>query len=288
MKRLTHIGAYLAVALVLGSVALFFGVRWVESLLTFHPARLDAKHPPKPPAGAENVWFTSADGTQLHGWYLSSETSPATASIIYFHGNGGNVTNVGWWGQTLAERGFNVLLFDYRGYGLSDGTASNEADLYSDGDAAFAFVVNEKHAPRERVVLYGQSLGTAVATDVATRCACGALILESGFGSASSLASRQLPLLPRWLHFLGRNRFESARKLKSVNVPVLITHGDPDLTIPTDEGRALYAAANEPKKLLIYPGAGHGVFSSAGPGYLDQLERFIRGAVVSKEVIERR
>ena len=282
MKRLTHIGAYLVVALVLGSVAFVFGLRWVESLMTFRPALLDAKHPPQPPSGAENVWFTSADGTRLHGWYFNAQSWPATATIIYFHGNGGNVTNVGWWGQSLAKRGFNVLLFDYRGYGLSGGTAANEADLYNDGEAALSYVVNEKNAWPNQIVLYGQSLGTTVATDVATRCGCGALILESGFSSASSLASRRLPLLPRWLHFLGRNRFESARTLKSVNVPVLITHGEPDLTIPTDEGRALYAAANEPKKLLIFPGAGHSVFSSAGPVYLDQLEQFIRGAVVGK------
>jgi uncharacterized protein len=74
------------------------------------------------------------------------------------------------------------------------------------------------------------------------------------------------------------------RKLKDVHMPVLIVHGDPDLTIPTDEGRALYAAANEPKKLIIVPGAGHSVFSSAGPDYLDQLERFIRGAIPVAEV----
>ena len=88
----------------------------------------------------------------------------------------------------------------------------------------------------------------------------------------------------RWLeraltHFLGRNHFESARKLKTIHMPVLIAHGDPDSTIPTDEGRALYAAANEPKRLIIVSGAGHNVFGSAGPGYLDQLEQFIRGAL---------
>jgi alpha-beta hydrolase superfamily lysophospholipase len=288
LKRLTHIGAYLAVALALGAVVLFFGIRAVERLMTFRPAQLDAKHPPSPPSGAENVWFTSADGTALHGWYFKAQTSPATATIIYFHGNGGNVTNVGWLGESWAKRGFNVLLFDYRGYGLSGGEAAVEADLYNDGDAALAFVLREKHASPERVVLYGQSLGTAIATDVASRNRCGALILESGFSSASSLASRRLPL-PRWLHFLGKNRFESARKLKDVKAPVLISHGDPDSTIPTEEGRALFAAANEPKKLLIVPGAGHSVFGSAGPEYLDQLERFIRGAIAEEaRVIERR
>lgn len=263
----------------MAAVAFFFGLRWVERVMTFHPARLDAKHPPQPPSGAEDVSFTSADGTRLHGWYFKAESSTETATIVYFHGNGGNVTNLAWFGESLAKRGFNVLVFDYRGYGLSHGVAADESELYLDGEAALQYVVNDKHAWPNQIVLYGQSLGTAIATETATRCECGALILESGFSSASSLGSRALPWLPRWLHLLGRNRFESARKLKDVHAPVLITHGDPDLTIPTDEGRALFAAANEPKKLLIFPGAGHSVFSSAGPGYLDQLEQFVRGAI---------
>lgn len=280
MKRLVHIGAYLTVALLLGGVAFVFGLRWLERAITFHPERLTAAEQRLPaPAGAEDVWFTSADGTRLHGWYFKSPITAEVATIVYFHGNGGNISNVGWLAQSLAKRGFSILLFDYRGYGLSGGTAANEADLYLDGEAAAAFVTNEKHAAPERVVLYGQSLGTAIATEVATRRKCGALILESGFSSASSLATRALPWLPRWLHFLARNRFESARKLSVISVPVLISHGDPDLTIPTDEGRALFAAAKEPKKLLILAGAGHNVFGSAGPAYLDQLDQFICDAL---------
>ncbi|HEY2964171.1 MAG TPA: alpha/beta hydrolase [Pyrinomonadaceae bacterium] len=285
---MTHIGARLIVAIALVGLALVCGLRWFERAITFHPERLTAAEQRLPlPAGAENVWFTSADGVRLHGWYFATTNPPDAGTIIYFHGNGGNIRNVGWLAQSLAKRGFNVLLFDYRGYGVSDETAADEAGLYLDGEAALSYVVNEKDASPNRIVLYGQSLGTAVATQTATRCMCGALILESGFSSASSLASRVLPWLPRWLHFLGKNRFESARKLRGISAPVLISHGDPDLTIPTDEGRALFAAANEPKKLLIFPGAGHSVFGSAGPGYLDQLEEFIRSAL-PKPAIELR
>jgi len=256
------------------------GLRWVERAITFRPERLTAAEQRMPlPAGAEDVWFTAADATRLHGWYFGNQQGPDAGTIIYFHGNGGSIRNVGWLAQSFAKRGFNVLLFDYRGYGVSEGTIKDESDLYLDGEAALSYVVNEKHTAPDRIVLYGQSLGTTVATDTATRCTCAALILESGFSSASSLAGRVLPWLPRWLHFLGKNRFESARKLKTIKMPVLVSHGDPDLTIPTDEGRALFAAANEPKKLLIFPGAGHNVFGAAGPVYLDQLEAFIRAAV---------
>jgi len=277
---LTHIGVVLIVALALGGLAFVCAFRWLERAITFHPERLTAAEQKEPlPAGAEDVWFTAADGTRLHGWYFARAESRNAGTIIYFHGNGGNIRNVGWLAQSFAQRAFNVLLFDYRGYGLSDGKATDESGLYLDGEAALQFVVSEKQKAPDRIILYGQSLGTAVATETATRCTCGALILESGFSSASSLGSRVLPWVPRWLHFLGKNRFESARKLKTINMPVLVSHGDPDLTIPTDEGRALFAAANEPKKLLIFPGAGHNVFGSAGAVYLDQLEEFIHAAV---------
>jgi fermentation-respiration switch protein FrsA (DUF1100 family) len=267
------------VALILGCVAFFFGLRWLESLMTFRPERMTAQERRSPPEGAEIVWFNSADGTRLNGWFFESPAKPATATIIFFHGNGGNITNVGWMGQRFAKHGFNVLLFDYRGYGASEGVAANEADLYADGDAAVAFV-KSKGIPSEQIVLYGQSLGTTIAADVASRGKFGAVVLESGFSSASSLATSALPWLPRWLHFLGKNRFESARKLANVRSPILIAHGDPDRTIPTAEGRLLFAAANEPKRLLIVPGADHVVFGNAGEPYLSQVEQFMRDAMV--------
>jgi uncharacterized protein len=266
----------LAVGLAIGAVAFMYGLRWLESAMTFHPVRVAADQKLPLPPGAEDVWFNSADGTRLHGWFFQSEAKPATATLIYFHGNGGNISNVDWVGQRFAKQGFDVLLFDYRGYGASAGDPGAESGLYADGDAALAFVVNNKGARAERIVLYGQSLGTTVATDVAARNNVGAVVLESGFSSASSVAETALPWLPRWLHFLGRNRFDSARKLARVKAPVLITHGDPDPVIPTSEARLLFAAANEPKKLLTFAGAGHNVFGSQGEQYFDQVVQFIR------------
>lgn len=265
---------------VVASFAFFYVIRWMESAMTFHPARISPERAATlRPTTAEDVWVTTSDNVRLHAWFFQSKRTPATAAVIYFHGNGGNITNVGWVGEALSARGFDTLLLDYRGYGQSQGHARDETGLYADGDAAYNYIVEERGVDPARVVLYGQSLGSAVATDLASRKKCGALILESGLSSASSVASSALPWLPRALHFLARNRFDSARKLKDVKVPVLITHGDPDPVLPTGEAHFLFVAANEPKKLLIYPGVGHNVFGSIGDSYLDVIEQFIHRSI---------
>jgi uncharacterized protein len=271
------------VAIVFGCVAFVFALRWLESSMTFQPVRVASKEQLVMPAAAENVWFNSADGTRLHGWFFSHEIQEEAATIVYFHGNGGNISNVGWVGQWFMRRGFNILLFDYRGYGASEGEVGSETELYADGDAAVTFVINEKRARPRDIVLYGQSLGTTVVADVASRREVGAVILESGFSSASSVASEALPWLPRWLHFLSRNRFESGRKLATVKAPILIAHGDTDPVIPTTEAQLLYAAANEPKQLLILREGGHNLFGSLGDQYFSQVEQFIRQSLNTKE-----
>ncbi|HEU4714283.1 MAG TPA: alpha/beta hydrolase [Pyrinomonadaceae bacterium] len=275
----------LMLALLFGVVAFVYGLRSLEWHMTFHPVPLDSNLR-QPPPGATSVWFTTADGIRLHGWFFENQTNPAT--IIFFHGNTGNIGDVDWLGQRFHERGFNVLLFDYRGYGASEGDAENETGLYADGDAAVDFLINEKRVRPDQIILYGQSLGTTVVVDVASRRDVGAVILESGPSSASSMANHALPWLPQQLHFFGKNRFESAQKLAKVKAPVLISHGDPDPVVPTSEGRLLYAAANEPKRLLIFPGAGHNVFGSAGDSYLNQLIDFINQSLKDNAAITAR
>ena len=269
----------LIVALMFTGSLSFFGLRRFESSVIFHPVRYSVDKPWVLPRGAEDVWFTTSDNLNLHGWFIKSNNTPALATVIYFHGNGGNISHVAWIGKNLASRGFDVLLFDYRGYGRSEGEVDGETELYRDGDAAYEYVVTLRGVRPEQLILYGQSLGTTVAADVASRKPCGAVILESGLSSAADMAAVVLPYLPRRIYILGRNRFESARKLSQVKVPVLITHGDPDPVIPVEQGRSLYAAANEPKKLLIFPGAGHNVHGDVGERYVDVVADFIREAV---------
>ena len=252
----------LTISLLFGMSLFVYGLRWMEWLTTFHPVRMDPNHRPAPPRGGTDVWFTTADGYRLNGWYFESQEKPSAATVIFFHGNSGNISDIGWVGQRFSKSGLNALLVDYRGYGASDGEPGDESALYADGDAAFAFVVNEKGEQPNRVVLYGTSLGTTVVADVASRQQVGAVIIESGLSSASSLATHRFSWLPKPLHFLGKNDFESARKLGNVKAPVLITHGDPDPVIPTSEARLLFEAANEPNRVLVFPVQGHNRFGS--------------------------
>ncbi|HWS52670.1 MAG TPA: alpha/beta fold hydrolase, partial [Pyrinomonadaceae bacterium] len=158
----------------------FFMLRRFETSVTFHPERAPWGGSWSAPRGGEDVWFRAADGSRLHGWFIASETRPAAATVVYLHGNGGNVSYVGWVGEQLAARGFDVLLFDYRGYGRSEGAVSDERGIYKDADAAYDFVVRERGVKPERLVLYGQSLGTTAAAELAAERPCGALVLESG------------------------------------------------------------------------------------------------------------
>lgn len=259
---------------------LFLAARRFERAMTFHPEAYRAGDTWTPPERGEDVWFETSDGVRLHGWLVRADVEAPGATVIYFHGNGGNLSHTGWLARHLSRRGFDVLLFDYRGYGRSAGAVSDEAALYRDADAAYDFLTRVRGVSPEKLVLYGQSLGTTAATDVASRKPCAALILESGLSSASDMAALVIPALPRWTHRATRNRFESARKLSVVRCPVLVAHGGRDEVIPVEQGRSLYAAANEPKRLVLLPEAGHNdLVATGGEKYLDDLADFIRASV---------
>ena len=271
--------SFLVLALIGLPVIYFLGRRF-EASATFHPERAAAGGLWRVPRGAEEVWFRTSDGLRLYGWHFRTEEQPSRATVVYFHGNGGNVSYCGWVGEGLAGRGFDVLLFDYRGYGRSEGEPDDERGLYRDADAAYDFVTKERGVPARAVVLYGQSLGTAAAADVAARRECGALVLESGLSSVADMAGVIMPWLPRFVRGLSKNKLDTVSKLPAVGCPVLVAHGDRDEIIPVEQGRRLFGAALEPKRLLIVEGAGHNDLSFVGgEKYIDSLAEFIRGWV---------
>jgi hypothetical protein len=261
------------------AVLLYFGVRQLEHMVTYHPVRYTPGPEWNPPPNVEEIWITVAGGERIHGWFVRAIARPAVATVLYCHGNGGNLTNVGWIAEELSTRGFDSLVFDYRGYGRSDGRVGGETGLYADTDAVYDHLTRDRRVSAERLVLYGQSLGSAAAIDVASRRGCAALIVESGLSSASDMGAVAFPWMPRFLHSLARNRFESARKIANVKCPVLVTHGTSDPVIPVDQGHKLYQSAPDPKRLIIVPGGDHNLIGSGGNEYLGRITGFIGDAL---------
>lgn len=260
----------------------FFTLRRVEHFLTHHPVRYLPGAEWTPPPNGEDVWINVTGSKRIHGWFLKSKIQPPLATILHSHGNGGNITNTAWYGGKLAQDGFDVLVFDYRGYGRSDGEVTDEWALNADGEAAYNYLVNQRSVKPEKLVLYGMSLGTTVAIDVASRKPAGALIVESGLSSADEMGQHSLPFLPSWLRRLAKNQFESSRKIPNVHCPVLVVHGTDDQTIPVAQGRKLFAAANNPKRQLMIEGGSHNLAGPGGDAYRNQINGFIRDALAAK------
>ncbi|HEX4946559.1 MAG TPA: alpha/beta hydrolase [Blastocatellia bacterium] len=278
LPRTVRLAIYLPFCVVL----FFFFIRAMEWKMTHHPVSFDSDNPKWVlPRNAEEAWLTTADGVKLHAWFLRARQQPTKGTVLYSHGNGGNLTYVRGTAETLAQRGLDVLIYDYRGYGRSEGSEPNETELYADGDAAYEYLTKTRGVPPSQLVLYGLSLGTTVATDLASRRPCQALVLEAPLSSASDMATATLPLIPAQLHWILRNRFESARKIATVKCSVLITHGDADEVIPVEQGRKVFAAAPEPKKLLIVPRGTHWLLNEQG--YFDAVVDFIHTNLAGKQ-----
>ena len=239
---------FLVVCYVVVIVLLLF----LENKFLYHPYTASSSWAPPPPElRVEDVWLTTPDGTRIHAWWFPVEG--AKGAILYAHGNAGNLSHRGLAAGKLQEAtGLSVLLFDYPGYGKSEGKPS-EAGCYAAADAAYDWLAQQ--VPATEIVLYGKSLGGGVATDLSLRKPHKALVLCKTFTSVPDMAQRTFPFLPaRWLV---RNRFDNLAKIGQCPRPVLIAQADCDNLIPFDHGRQLYEAAPEPKRFSILEGCDH-------------------------------
>ena len=237
----------------------------------YYPDRLPADMPPPPWAGpAEEVWMDCEDGISIHGlWWPEPEHAPV---ILFLHGNAQEVFSWSLVHQELEATGCRLLLIDFHGYGKSGGEP-HEAGLYLDGKAALAWLA-ERGIEDKDIVVFGKSLGGAVACEVAQGRGFKALVLESTFTSLAGVARKLFPFLPRGVP-LGEV-YDSASKLPRARCPVLIIHGNRDELIPVEEGLDMYAAAPEPKELYLVAGAGHNDVSMvAGPEYSRRIKHFL-------------
>ena len=219
------------------------------------------------------IELEAADGVALKAWYKAAAPGGARPrpTIVLFHGNAGNLAYRADKARVFLDRGYGVLLAAYRGYGGSDGSPS-EAGLLADGRAALDFLKHTGVAPAS-IVLYGESLGSGVAVAMAGEYEVAALLLEAPYSSIADVAASHYPFLPvRWLI---KDKFNSMARIGAVRVPLLVVHGARDQVIPNTFGRRLFAAANQPKTLVLVPGAGHNDLFTAGG--MDAALEFLEG-----------
>ena len=243
--------------------------RLVDSAI-FQPARGVAVTPAQLGIAAEDVYLETEDGVRIHAFYLPAPESQL--ALLFLHGNAGNASHRLPNAAELVRLGCSVLLLDYRGYGLSEGRPS-ESGAYADARAGLAHLIDQRGFPEDRVIVFGRSLGGAVAVDLARDRELAGVILESTFTSAADIARG---LGGAWLGALAGHRFDSASKIDRIRAPLLFFHGDRDEVIDYALGRRLFDAAPEPKSFETISGAGHNNTTQVGGRpYFERIRRFL-------------
>jgi pimeloyl-ACP methyl ester carboxylesterase len=258
--------------LLLGIGVVIMGTLWSRMIdrVVFQPTPGVDVRPEQLGIEAEEVYLTTEDRVRIHAFFLPAEA--ASRALLFLHGNAGNASHRLPNAAELAQLGIHVLLLDYRGYGLSDGTP-DEQGVYADARAGLSHLVEERGFPEERIVLFGRSVGSAVAVDLAADRRLGGLILESALTSASDVARR---FFGAPLALLARGRLDSEQKIRRVRCPILFFHGDRDEVIDFSIGRRLFELAPEPKSFETIRGAGHNDTTLVGGrAYFERIGAFL-------------
>jgi fermentation-respiration switch protein FrsA (DUF1100 family) len=225
----------------------------IEKRLIFYPTSTIERTPGDIGLAYEDVYFTSEDGVRLNGWFVPYPKAQRT--LLWFHGNAGNIGHrVENLGLLHSKLQINVFIFDYRGYGRSTGEIS-ESGTYLDGRAAIAFLRERRGVQAHQLILFGRSLGAAVAAEMASSLDCLALILESPFVSVPEMARTVFPIGP--FAALLSTRYDTVEKVRRIRNPLLVLHGDQDEVVPYTQGRKVFEAAPEPKRFHTIVGARH-------------------------------
>lgn len=223
----------------------------------------------------EDVRIQTSDGLALQGWFIPGKVETGSnVTWLWFHGNGGNIGHrIGELALAHHRTEANIFIFDYRGYGESEGVPS-EKGTYLDSHAVMEYLSSWSDVDPGRIVYLGHSLGAAVAVELALTQPPMAMVLVSPFASVRDMANLTLPFPP--IGWLVRNHYDSISRIQQLDVPVLILHGDQDETVPISQGRKLYGAANQPKRFQVLEGAAHNdTFEVAPDQYWGTIEAFL-------------
>jgi uncharacterized protein len=266
-KNLMSIG----VVLLISYAALMFLMYFIQERMIYFPDRKIRETPEHLGLPYEEIAFEASDGVSLSGWYVPAPTERGI--ILFCHGNAGNISHRLESLKIFHDLGMTVLIFDYRGYGKSEGRPS-ETGTYLDASAAWHYLVDVKKKSPTRIIIFGRSLGGAVAVELALRKKPAGLIIESSFRSLPELGKKFYPWLP--VRLLARFRYSTIDKVVSLACPKLIVHSPQDEIVPFAHGRAIYEKAAPPKEFLEITGGHNDGFLVSGDTYTEGLERFLR------------
>jgi len=224
----------------------------------------------------EDIWFSSSEGTKLFGWYV--EAAAHRPVLLWCHGNAGNIIHRLENLRYLFQKGLSVFVFDYRGYGRSQSIRPSEEGLYEDALGAYDYLTRQRMIRPDRIVLFGRSLGAAVAAEVAVQKPAAGLILESAFPSVEAVAKYHYGGLP--MHWLLGAEYRLIDRLPQLSLPKLIVHGDQDDIIPLELGRQVFDAAKAPKSFYTVKGADHNnTYHVGGTAYFNRFTAFCEAVI---------
>jgi fermentation-respiration switch protein FrsA (DUF1100 family) len=205
----------------------------------------------------QSLFVTAVDGSKLHAWLFKLPGSVSKKLALVSHGNAGNLSNRIYLANALTKSGCSVLLYDYRGYGLSTGKCSID-NICDDGATMYKFATGDLGYKPNQIVLYGESIGTAVTCSVAANFPCAGVILQSGFSSLPSVGRHLFPVLMLFPDAIfAEPQFRDSDRVKELHVPILFLHGKLDHVVPFQDSELMFANANQPKSLVLLPDCGH-------------------------------
>lgn len=247
----------------------------VEKFL-FFPTKVHSYHPSQIDGSVEDLFFEAEPGIRLHAWFFAGKRKDRT--LLYLHGNAGNIGDRVDKIQFLRKLGWNVFVFDYQGYGLSQGSPSLDGVL-NDSRAALHYLTEKVGIPNEQIVLFGESLGGAMAVTLGQEEPVAAVILESTFTSLRDLAHEVYRFLPSGV---APDIYKSLENIRHIKSPILVIHGLEDEIVPFSMGKKLFETAPHPKRFFGVPGAHHNdVYEIARSDYLQEIEEFLSAAGLS-------
>ncbi|MDF1544894.1 MAG: alpha/beta hydrolase [bacterium] len=255
-----------------------------QSRLVFFPGKELVIQPDEVGLSYEDVYLASANGKKIHGWYFPPDDSSLEFPVVLFcHGNAGNISHRLETAQLIHSLGAGLLMFDYQGYGRSEGEPS-ESGIYADSRSCYDWLIKEKSITADRVVPFGRSLGGAPAVQLAESVDCRGLVVESSFTSAKGMGRVMFPFLP--VSLLIKYGLNSLARIENVNCKLLITHSRTDEIIPYEMGQQLFEAAREPKRFVELSGGHNDLAYFRNPDYLEALRWILSEQSVGKSELD--